>query len=88
MPHLKVDPAYYININAGYSKFADAVMDVGPSPCVFHKCPRYDSCKEKAEECFAFRAWVNNGEKYLTEKNAKGEIKCLKKLGTRMEACK
>jgi hypothetical protein len=88
MPHLKVDPAYYHSVNSDYSKFADAVMDVGPSPCVFHKCPQYNNCKEKEIECFAFRTWVNNGEKYLTEKSAKGEIKCINKMGTYLEPIK
>ncbi len=89
MPHLRVDPAYYERIpTADYSKFADAVMDVGPSPCVFHKCEKYEHCKEKEVECFAFRTWVNNGEKYLTEKSAKGEIKCVMKMGKRLEALK
>ena len=31
---LRVDEAYYISHDSDYSKFADAVMDVGPSPCV------------------------------------------------------
>ena len=80
MPHLRVDDAYYERIpSTDLGKFADAINDVGPSPCVFHSCDNYDHCKEKEVECFAFRAWVNNGEKYLTAKNAKGVIKCLKK---------
>ena len=55
---------------------------------MFHSCDKYDHCKEKEVECFAFRAWVNNGEKYLTAKNAKGEIKCLKKMGSYLEPLK
>lgn len=85
---IQVDPAYYISTNNDYSKFADAVMDVGPSPCVFHNCEHYKKCQEEKIECFAFRTWVNNGEKYLTEKSAKGEIKCVKKMGTYFEAIK
>ena len=89
MPHLRVDDAYYERIpSTDLSKFADAINDVGPSPCVFHSCDKYDHCKEKEVECFAFRAWVNNGEKYLTAKNAKGEIKCLKKMGSYLEPLK
>ena len=39
MPHLKVDPAYYERIpTTDYSKFADAINDVGPAPCTFHNC--------------------------------------------------
>ena len=33
MESLRVDEQYYINHNTDYSAFADAVMDVGPSPC-------------------------------------------------------
>ena len=89
MPHLKVDPAYYERIpTTDYSKFADAINDVGPAPCTFHNCEHQVHCKEKQVECFAFRAWVNNGEKYLTEKNAKGEVKCVKKMGRLLEPLK
>ena len=89
MPHLRVDDAYYERIPThDLSKFADAINDVGPSPCVFHNCVRFGLCKEERVECFAFRAWVNNGEKYLTAKNAKGEIKCLKKMGSYLEPLK
>ena len=83
------EPTYYDLLSGlNYSKFADAVMDVGPSPCEFHKCPRFQKCADEGVECFAFRIWVNNGEKYLTEKSEKGEIKCLNKMQTRMEPCK
>ena len=85
---LRVDPAYYIPVQQDFSKFADAVMEVVPSPPVFHNCERYNECKEVKVECFAFRTWVNNGEKYLTEKSAKGEIKCVKKMGQRLEPIK
>ena len=61
MPHLKVDDAYYERIpTTDYSKFADAINDVGPAPCTFHNCEHQAHCKEKEVECFAFRAWVNN----------------------------
>jgi hypothetical protein len=87
--NLAIEPTYWDSLSVGkYSKFADAVMDVGPSPCVFHKCPRIEKCAKEAVECFAFRIWVNGGEKYLTEKNKKGEIKCLNKMQTRMEPIK
>jgi hypothetical protein len=86
---IAIEPTYYDLLSGlKYSKFADAVMDVGPSPCEFHKCPRFQKCADKGVECFAFRVWVNNGEKYLTEKNDKNEIKCLNKMQTRMEPCK
>jgi hypothetical protein len=89
MPHLRVDPAYYERIAThDLSKFAEAINDVGPAPCTFHNCERYNKCKIEEVECFAFRAWVNNGEKYLTQKNAKGEIKCLNKLGRLLEPLK
>ena len=64
-------------------------MEVGPSPCVFHKCDRYEACKDEKVECFAFRTWVNNGEPYLTEKNKKGDkIKCVEKMGRNLEPIK
>ena len=44
--------------------------------------------KTEAKECFAFRIWVNKGENYLTEKNKKGVVKCLEKMGTRFEELK
>lgn len=34
----------------------------GPSPCEKFKCDKVDSCAKKAEECFAFRIWVNTGK--------------------------
>jgi len=77
---LRVDPAYYHSFNSNYSKFADAVMDVGPSPCVRYDCPRQSKCAEEAVECFAFRIWVNNGGKL----NAKQQ----KKIGAKLLPCK
>ena len=85
---LRVDPAYYISTQNDYSKFADAVMDVGPAPCVRYDCPMFNECKTEEKECFAFRIWVNKGENYLTEKNKKGLIKCVEKMGTRFESLK
>ena len=35
---LKVDEAYYISHQTDYSAFADAIQDVGPSPCEKFKC--------------------------------------------------
>ena len=77
---LKVDPAYYISHNTDYSAFADAVMDVGPSPCVRYDCPMFNECKTEEKECFAFRIWVNNGG----ELNEKQQLK----MGTRFESIK
>ena len=35
---IAIEPTYYELLSGlNYSKFADAVMDVGPSPCDFHK---------------------------------------------------
>ena len=59
---LRVDEAYYINHNTDYSAFADAVMDVGPSPCEKFDCPRQKQCAEEFVECKAFRVWTNQGE--------------------------
>ena len=58
---IQVDPAYYHMPDPNYSKFADAVMDVGPSPCKEFNCPRQEKCKLEKVECKAFRFWVNNG---------------------------
>ena len=77
---LRVDPAYYISHDTDYSKFADAVMDVGDPPCVANNCPRVSKCAEEAVECFAFRIWVNNGG----ELNQKQQLK----MGTRFESIK
>ena len=86
---LRVDPSYYIPVVENVSKFADAVMEVGPSPCVFHNCDNYNQCRDEKVECFAFRTWVNNGEPYLTEKNKKGDkIKCIEKMGRNLEPIK
>ena len=59
---LRVDEQYYINHNTDYSAFADAVMDVGPSPCEKFNCPKQSHCAELGVECKAFRVWTNNGE--------------------------
>ena len=77
---LRVDPAYYISHDSDYSKFADAVMDVGPSPCVRYDCPMFNECKTEEKECFAFRIWVNNGG----DLNAKQQ----KKMGKLLQPCK
>lgn len=77
---LRVDPAYYISHETDYSKFADAVMDVGDPPCVANNCPRVSKCAEEAVECFAFRIWVNNGG----DLNAKQQ----KKMGKLLQPCK
>ena len=92
MPHLRVDPAYYERIpthdlTRSFTKWQSMTLKYR-YPCTFHNCEMIDECKTNSTECFAFRAWVNNGEKYLTEKNAKGEIKCLKKMGRLLEPLK
>ncbi len=71
---LRVDEAYYINHNTDYSAFADAVMDVGPSPCQKFDCPRQSQCAEEKVECKAFRYWVNNGEFTTYRKKLKKDI--------------
>ena len=71
---LKVDPAYYISHNTDYSAFADAVMDVGPSPCQKFDRPRQSACAEEKVECKAFRYWVNNGEFTTYRKKLKKDI--------------
>ena len=74
---LRIEPTYYDSLSMGkYSKFKDAVMDVGPSPCVRYDCSRFQKCADEKVECFAFRIWVNNGGK-LNEKQQK-------KMQTRM----
>lgn len=71
---LKVDDAYYISHQTDYSAFADAVMDVGPSPCQKFDCPRQSQCAEEEVECKAFRFWVNNGEFTTYRKKLKRDI--------------
>ena len=48
---IQVDPAYYHMPDPNYSKFADAVMDVGPSPCQKFNCSRQEECKLQKVEC-------------------------------------
>ena len=74
--NLAIDPAYYISHQTDYSKFADAVMDVGDPPCVANNCDRVSKCAEEGVECFAFRIWVNNGGD-LNEKQQKKMKKLL-----------
>ena len=74
---LRIEPTYYDSLSMGkYSKFKDAVMDVGPSPCVRYDCSRFQKCADEKVECFAFRIWVNNGGKL--------NLKQQKKMQTRM----
>ena len=75
---LTIEPTYYDFLSAGkYSKFKDAVMDVGPSPCVRYNCSRFTKCAEEAVECFAFRIWVNNGGKLNEKQQAKMQTRML-----------
>lgn len=60
MEMIQVDPAYYAS-TPNYSALADAIMDVGPSPCMKFDCSRVDACAKEKVECKAFRYWVNNG---------------------------
>ena len=87
MKTLQVDPAYYISTVNDYSKFADAVMDVGPSPCVKFNCPRFKQCAEEKVECKAFRFWVNNGEMETYSKKVKGMVSIEKDLERILRIC-
>lgn len=60
MKTYQVDPAYYAS-TPSFSALADAIMDVGPSPCMKFDCERKSKCAEEGVECKAFRYWVNNG---------------------------
>jgi hypothetical protein len=84
---LQVDQAYYHNYDASYSKFADAVMDVGPSPCVKFNCTRFKQCAEEKVECKAFRFWVNNGEMETYSKKVKGMVSIEKDLERILRIC-
>ena len=84
---LKVDEAYYISHNTDYSAFADAVMDVGPSPCTKFDCPRQSQCAEEKVECKAFRFWVNNGEMETYSKKVKGMVSIEKDLERILRIC-
>lgn len=53
-------PVYYTSTPS--MSFADAIQNVGPSPCEKFKCDKFDECAKKAQECFAFRIWVNTGK--------------------------
>ena len=61
---LKVDEAYYYGTmnTSPLTKLAEAMIDVGPSPCTKFDCPRQSACAEERVECKAFRFWRNNGE--------------------------
>jgi hypothetical protein len=59
---LRVDQGYYEYNEPNYSAFADAITDVGPSPCEKYDCSNRDICAAQAVECKAFRVWTNEGE--------------------------
>ena len=61
METLKVDMDYHWGGPNEYSKFAEAIADIGPSPCMQFNCSRKEACAEEKVECKAFRYWVNNG---------------------------
>jgi hypothetical protein len=63
MEPLKIDEQFYWgSMNTSpMSKLADAIMEVGPSPCMKFECERKDLCATEGVECKAFRFWVNNG---------------------------
>jgi hypothetical protein len=72
---LRVDIAYYENHDPHYSAFADAITDVGPSPCEKFDCSNKDFCAIQRVECKAFRVWTNEGEDVYERhlyKNKKG----------------
>lgn len=74
---LRVDIAYYENHDPNYSAFADAITDVGPSPCEKYECSNRQFCAEQAVECKAFRVWTNEGEDVYDRhhfKNKKGRF--------------
>jgi hypothetical protein len=48
---LRVDEAYYVNNDPNYSAFADAITDVGPSPCEKFECSNREICAAQAIEC-------------------------------------
>ena len=78
---IQVDPAYYHMPDPNYSKFADAVMDVGPSPCKVFECPRQQECADEGVECKAFRFWVNNGAMESYSKKSKAMVSIEKDVG-------
>ena len=69
----QVDPAYYAS-TPNFSALADAIMDVGPSPCMKFDCERKSKCAEEGVECKAFRYWVNEGVFTTYRKKLKREI--------------
>jgi len=75
---IQLDTDYYWGTmsDGAYNKFADAVQDVGPSPCKKFDCPRQSLCATEGVECKAFRFWVNNGslETYSLKEDKKISI--------------
>ena len=63
------------------NKLADAVMDVGPSPCMKFNCPNVEKCKTESVECKAFRFWVNNGALETYSKKEGGMVSIEKDVG-------
>ena len=81
---IQIDSEYYfgtMNTNNGLSKLADAVMDVGPSPCTKFNCPNVEKCKTESVECKAFRFWVNNGALETYSKKEGGMVSIEKDVG-------
>ena len=81
---IQIDSEYYfgtMNTNNGLNKLADAVMDVGPSPCMKFNCPNVEKCKTESVECKAFRFWVNNGALETYSKKEGGMVSIEKDVG-------
>lgn len=58
---LRVDMDYHWGGPNEFNKLAEAIADIGPSPCMEFNCPRKEACAKEKVECKAFRYWVNNG---------------------------
>ena len=59
--NIQLDMDWYWGGPNEFNKFAEAITDVGPSPCMEFDCPRQKTCAMEGVECKAFRFWVNNG---------------------------
>jgi len=62
MEPLRIDPSYYQSYSDSTSLLADAIQEVGPSPCQKFNCDKWSQCASEKVECKAFRVWTNMGK--------------------------
>jgi|DEB0MinimDraft_4_1074332.scaffolds.fasta_scaffold00414_8 hypothetical protein len=78
MRNLAIDITEYENFpdggNVARNKFAEAMANIGPGPCVKFNCERQQECASEKVECKAFRYWVNNDSYWTKRKGVKTSI--------------